>query len=43
MDNTVTQDDDDGGEIMLLCNNLLCAPRKYLYPPLVFGNSNGEG
>ena len=40
MDNTITQDDDDGGEIMFISNYLLC--RKYPYPhQAAFVNSNG--
>ena len=43
MDNTVTQDDDDGGKIMLLSNNLFCASRKYPYPPLFLEILLGSG
>lgn len=43
MDNTITQDDDDGGEIMFISNYLLCTSRKYPYPhQKAFVNSNGD-
>ena len=43
MDNTITQDDDDGGEIMFICTYLLCTSRKYPYPyQAAFVNSNGD-
>lgn len=42
MDNTITQDDDDGGEIMFISNYLLWTSRKYPYPNQeAFVNSNG--